>query len=99
MMNGFETAVETLVKTFSSSPWGALGFREILQTSIRLGFSPAFVSAQKRELDCGRTSGASRLTQSEPGALRSPKSRLWLVYNLLEVPFRAWEVQFHPERA
>lgn len=69
MMNGFETQVETLVKTFSSSPWGALGFRETLQTSIRLGFSPAFVSAWKRELDYGRISGASRLTQRESGAL------------------------------
>lgn len=37
-MNGFETAVETLVKTFSSSPWGALGFRETLQTKYQTGF-------------------------------------------------------------
>lgn len=37
MMNGFESTVEMLVKMFSSSPKGALGFRETLQTNIRLG--------------------------------------------------------------
>lgn len=61
MTNGFGTAMETLVKPFSSSPMGALGFRETLQTNTRLGFFPAFVSAQKRELDYGKIQGARRL--------------------------------------